>query len=429
MSKRRSIFMLIITAIFIAVMSVACFCSFAIPNSVKDYNSIMSLIGQGIDLSGGYYVVLTPKNADDSDQAVIEQAQTILRRRLDSKGYTEAVITVQDGNKIRIEIPNINDDEAVLETIGSTGTISFKDFQDNVLMDGRDTIKSAYVGRGADGNYVVVMEFTDKGVAAFSEATNTVSQYDSSSGNNVLRIFLGDDEVSRPTVNSQITSSSAQIEGNFTYEEAESLASVIDSGRLPIEYEVSEQRSISPRLGETAVSNSLLAGAIGLLIIFIIMIVYYRGMGVAADMALIVYTLLYIVLLAIVPPVQLTLPGIAGILLSIGMAVDANIVIFERIKKEFASGKTMIASVDSGFKRAIVTVVDSNVTTILASIVLFFLASGPVQGFAITLFIGVVLSMLTSIFLTRLYLKMMAALPKNKERFFNLKKKEGVVNG
>ncbi len=428
MSKKKSIFMLILTAIVIAVMTVACFCSFPVPNSTTDYNSIMSLIGQGIDLSGGYYVVLTPKNVDKSNQSVIEQAQTILRTRLDSKGYTEAVITVQDGDKIRIEIPNIDNDEEVLETIGSTGTIEFRDYKGDVKMNGRDTIESAYVGTGEDGSYVVVMNFTEKGVAAFSQATYDVSKF--TDGNNKLSIYLGDDEtpISEPTVSQQITSPSAQIEGNFTYEQAKSLAAVIDSGSLPIEYEVSEQRSISPRLGETAVSNSLLAGAIGLLIIFIIMIVYYRGLGVAADIALVLYTLLYIVFLAIVPQVQLTLPGIAGILLSIGMAVDANIVIFERIKNEFASGKTVVSAIDSGFKRAIITVVDSNVTTILAAVVLYFLTSGSIQGFAITLFIGVLLSMLTSIFVTRWYIKVMAGMSKNKEKFFNLKKKEESAN-
>ena len=428
MSKKKSIFMLILTAILVAVMTVACFCSFPLPNSTTDYNSVMSLIGQGIDLSGGYYVVLTPKNVDKSNQSVIDQAQTILRTRLDSKGYTEAVITVQDGDKIRVEIPNIDNDEEVLEIIGSTGTITFKDYKGEPLMDSRDTIDSAYVGQGQDGSYVVVLNFTEKGVSAFSEATSIVSKY--TDGNNKLGIYLGDDEtpISEPTVNQQITNTSAQIEGDFTYEQAESLASVIDSGSLPIEYEVSEQRSISPRLGETAVSNSLLAGAIGLLIIFVIMIVYYRGMGVAADIALVIYTLFYIVFLAIVPQVQLTLPGIAGILLSIGMAVDANIVIFERVKKEYASGKTVTAAVNSGFKHAIVTVVDSNVTTILAAVVLYFLTSGSIQGFAITLFIGVLLSMITSIFVSRWYIKVMAGLSKNKEKFFNLKKKEEATN-
>ena len=418
MSKGKSIVLLVITAVVAAIMAVLCFLSFPIPNSTKDYNSIMSLIGQGIDLSGGYYVVLTPKDANGTNESVIEEAQTVLRTRLDNKGYTEAVITVQDGDKIRIEIPNVDDDSKVLEIIGSTGTITFRDSAGTVYLTG-DDVSSAYVGMD-DGEYIVVMNFKQSGVAKFSEATATVKDMD----DNKLYIYLGDDVVSSPQVKDTITSQSAQIEGSFTYEEAESLAAVIDSGRLPIEYDVSEQRSISPRLGKTAVSNSLLAGGIGLLIIFLIMLLYYRGMGIAADIALILYTLMYIIFLAIVPGVQLTLPGIAGILLSIGMAVDANIVIFERVKREYASGKTVVSAVDAGFKRAVITVIDSNVTTILAAIVLFFLTTGAIKGFAITLFIGVALSMFTSIIVTRWYLKMMVALPKEKAKFFNLKKEE-----
>jgi len=425
MKRGSSIVLLVLTTIIVGILAVACFCSFAIPGSIRDYNSVMSLIGQGIDLSGGYYVVLTPENANEgSDESVLEEAQTVLRTRLDNKGYTEAVITVQDGNKIRVEVPNVDNDDEVLELIGSTGTIEFRDYNNVVWLSGED-ISSAYVGMD-NGDYVVVLNFTQGGVSKFSEATATVSGY----SDNKLYIYLGDDVVSSPSVSQQITSASAQIEGSFTYEQADSLAAVIDSGRLPIEYEVSEQRSISPRLGETAVSNSLLAGAIGLLIIFLIMIFYYRGMGVAADIALIIYTLLYVIFLAIVPGVQLTLPGIAGILLSIGMAVDANIVIFERIKREYANGKTILSAVDAGFKRAVITVIDANVTTILAAIVLYFLTTGAIKGFAITLLIGVVLSMLTSIFVTRWYLKVMLGLPQNdaakRAKFFNLKKEENL---
>ena len=418
MSRGKSIFLLILTGVIIAIAAVACFCTFEIPGSIKDYNSVMSLIGQGIDLKGGYYVVLTPQDTSESNENVIEEAQTILRTRLDKKGYTEAVITVQDTTKIRVEIPDIDNDDEVLELIGSTGTLTFRDSAGTTYLTG-DDITSSYVGY-EDGEYVVIMNFTETGVSKFSEATATVY----ASSDKVLYIYLGDDLISSPQVNGQITSSSAKIEGNFTYETAESLAAIIDSGRLPIEYEVSEQRSISARLGETALSKSLMAGAIGLLIIFLIMILYYRGMGIAADIALVIYTILFVIFLAIVPGVQLTLPGIAGILLSIGMAVDANIVIFERIKREFANGKTFASAVETGFKRAIITVIDANVTTILASIVLYFLTTGAIKGFAITLLIGVVISMLTSIFITRWYLKLISALSNKKDKFFNLKREE-----
>ncbi|MBR1891772.1 MAG: protein translocase subunit SecD [Clostridia bacterium] len=427
MSRGKSIFLLIISAIIIAITAVLCFASFEIPGSTKDYNSIMSLIGKGIDLNGGYYVVLTPKNANDGTESDVESAITILRTRLDNKGYTEANITRQDNNKLRIEIPDVSDDSKVLEIIGSTGTISFRDKAGTVYLSSESNdIQSARVGMDNDGNYIVLLNFTAKGGEKFYQATSTVYASD----DKVLYIYLGDDVISSPTVNGPISGGSAQIEGNFSYEEADSLAAVIDSGKLPIEYEVSEQRSISSRLGANAINGSLLAGAIGLAIIFIIMIVYYRGMGIAADIALIIYTLLYVIFLAIVPGVELTLPGIAGILLSIGMAVDANIVIFERIKREYANGKTVKSAVDAGFKRAVITVIDSNVTTILAAIVLFFLASGAIKGFAITLFIGVALSMITSIFVTRWYLKIMLGLSKadakgeNQAKWFNLKKED-----
>ena len=266
------------------------------------------------------------------------------------------------------------------------------------------------------------MNFTSSGVTKFSEATRRI--LDDELEDNAMYIYLGDEVQSAPQVNEQITSSSAQITfgQDATLDQAQAIASVIESGRLPIEYTVSESRSISARLGETAISKSLIAGAIGLAIIFIIMIFFYRGMGVAADVALVIYTLLYIILLAIVPNIQLTLPGIAGILLSIGMAVDANVVIFERIKDEYRSGKTVITSVNSGFKRAIITVIDSNVTTILAAIVLWILCPGTIKGFAITLLIGIALSMITSIFVTRGLLKVFLPLSKKQDKFFNLKK-------
>ncbi len=420
MSKTKSIVIIFVLTVLIALTAVATFVSFPIPNSVKDYNSIMSLIGKGIDLSGGYYVVLTPEGEDTSED-VLDRAMNILRTRLDNKGYTEATISVQDLNKIRIEIPEVDNAEEVLQVIGSTGELTFQDAAGNVLLTG-DDIESAYAGYDNDNGYVCVMNFTSAGVTKFSEATRRI--LDDELEDNAMYIYLGDEVQSAPQVNEQITSNSAQITfgQDATLDQAQAIASVIESGRLPIEYTVSESRSISARLGETAISKSLIAAAIGLAIIFIIMIFFYRGMGVAADVALVIYTLLYIILLAIVPNIQLTLPGIAGILLSIGMAVDANVVIFERIKDEFRGGKTVITSVNSGFKRAIITVIDSNVTTILAAIVLWLLCPGAIKGFAITLLIGIVLSMITSIFVTRGLLKVFLPLSKKQDKFFNLKK-------
>lgn len=423
MSKRKSIVVTILMAVAIAILSVMCFASFPVGNTIYNYNSILSKIGQGIDLSGGYYVVLTPVNSKgDSDQAVLEDAMEILRARLDDKGYTEAVITVQDGNKIRVEVPQVEDDGTVLEVIGQTGKLTFKDSTGHEWLNGEDHIESAYPAQNPqDGGYMVVLNFTERGAARFADATGQIAASD----NKVLNICLGDSVISSPQVNEQIVSNSAQITGDFTYEEALSIASVIDSGKLPIEYTVSEARSISSKLGESAISNSALMGAIGLLVIFVLMLIRYRGLGLASCISLIWYVILYIVFLAIIPSVQLTLPGIAGILLAIGMAVDANIVIFERIREEYRLGKTAEAAVAHGFKRATVTVLDSNLTTIFAAIILWLVCPGTIKGFAITLLIGIVLSLFTSIIVTRWIIKLFNPLVTNEEKFLNLTREGG----
>lgn len=420
MSKKKSIVVLVLSVILLAVMGVACLATFPVGNT-KQYNSVISLIGKGIDLSGGYYVVLTPTLDSDSEASAsetVESAMEILRTRLDDKGFTEATISKQDGNRIRIEVPEVDNAEEILQVIGGTGVLSFQDSSKHEYLSG-DDIKDAYVSYdSSQGGYVVVLEFETQGIEKFSNATNIIKDMD----DNVMYIYLGDTIVSQPQVKEQITNKSAEITGfSDDYDRAASVASVIKSGTLPIQYEVSESRSISARLGETAISTSLLAAGIAMLIIFILMIVIYRGMGVASSIALVFYAFLYIVLLAIIPSIQLTLPGIAGIVLSIGMAVDANIVIFERIKAAYKEGKLNTAF-DSGFKTALWTIIDSNVTTILAAVVLWILCPGTIKGFAITLLVGIVLSLFTSIVITRAYLKVLYPLSENKEGFFNLKK-------
>ncbi len=419
MSKKKSIVVLVLTVLLLAVIGVACLASFPV-GKTKQYNSIISLIGKGIDLSGGYYVVLTP-TIDSENEATanekIDSAMEILRTRLDDKGFTEATISRQDGGRIRIEVPEVDNADEILQIIGNTGSLSFQDSTKHEYLNGEEDIKDAYVSYDPNNGYVVVLEFTNQGIERFSSATNAIKDMDDKK----MYIYLGDTLVSQPQVNEQITNSSAEITGYDDYDSAEAIASVIKSGRLPIEYEISESRSISARLGETAINTSVMAAGIAMLVIFILMIVIYRGMGVSSSIALILYAFLYIILLAIIPNVQLTLPGLAGIVLSIGMAVDANIVIFERIKSAYKEGKINTAF-DTGFKTALWTIIDSNVTTILAAIVLWILCPGTIKGFAITLLVGIVLSLFTSILVTRLYLKVLYPLSENKEKFFNLKK-------
>ncbi len=425
MSKRKSIVILTLLAIVVLIYGFMSFVSFEIPGTIKDYNSIFSTIGKGIDLSGGYYVVLEPEDSKGaSGSEILEKAQEVIRTRLDDKGYTEAIISVQDGNKIRVEIPQVDDDGSVLEIIGQTGELQFRDSEGTVWLNGEDHIAGAAVGMDqSTGEYVVRLDFTPAGQKKFTEATTKI--YNDLSDKK-LYIYLGDTVISSPTVQGVLSQSSAQITGyGDSYEEADNIATIIDSGKLPIKYTVTESRSISSKLGENAVDNSMIMGAIGLLIICLLLLVRYKGMGIAGVVSMIIYVLLYVLFLAIIPGVQLTLPGIAGILLSIGMAVDANIVIFERIREEYAMNKTVEASIKQGFRHAVVTVLDSNITTILAAIVLWLICPGTIKGFAITLLIGIVLSLFASILVTRWILHLLMPLPSNQDKFLSLKREGG----
>ncbi|MBR3804342.1 MAG: protein translocase subunit SecD [Clostridia bacterium] len=420
MSKIKSSIVLGIIVLLTALFAVLDFASFPIGKSIKDYNSIGSTIGLGIDLKGGYAAVLTPKYSNDQQDDIdelFEGAVDILRTRLDNKGYTEAVITIQgvgDGREIRVEIPEVEDADEILKIIGSSGRLSFVDSADTEYLNG-DDIKDAYPSYDENGDPVVVLEFTAQGTTKFSQATGKLT-------GDTMYIKLGDEVVSAPTVNEQITSNSAQITGLESYETAETIAAVIKAGRLDFEFEIGSSNKISATLGNNALPASVMAGAIGLAIVFAIMIFFYRGMGIAASLALTIYSVLLIVLLALVPWVELTLPGIAGIILSIGMAVDANVIIFERVKEEFAAGKTATSAIKTGFKRAFITILDSNITTILASIVLWILCPGSIKGFAITLLIGIVLSMFTAIVVTRGILKLIYNISGGKTSFLGLKR-------
>ena len=427
MSKGKSVTLLSILLVIVIALSVLCFVPFEVPGvfngQTYTWRGIANTIKQGIDLKGGYYVVLSAEAVDSEQTADINNAVVVLRKRLDSKGYTEATITTQDtataNPKIRIEIPEVDNANEILQVIGSTGELRFTDSGNTkTYLTGSDVV-SAKVSMNNSGKYIVALTFTAEGGKKFASATEELT-------GKTMNIYLGDQLLSSPTVNTKITGTTASIESYDTYDEADAIASVIDSGKLPLEFSVSEAQLISASLGQDALKNSLIAGAIGLAIIFVIMIVCYGGLGFLSCIALYIYTLVLIMLLAFIPGIQLTLPGIAGILLSIGMAIDANVVIFERIKEEYAAGKTVTAAIQAGFNRAVITVIDANVTTIIAAIVLWIICPGSVKGFAITLFIGVLLSMVTAIFVTRWLIKLFRPLTKKEKeaKFLGLKKKE-----
>lgn len=398
MSKTKSIVILTVLAILIAFFGAASFVSFEIPNSTKDYKSIFGTIGKGIDLEGGYYAVLTPKSGETASSEDIDAVIETLRSRLDENGYTEATITRQD-NGLRVEIPAIDNPDEVMELIGDQGELQFRDSKGNVKVRG-EHVKEARSGYDENGDPTVYLEFTSEGATLFASATKAIAAKEDGVENK-LSIYLGDRLISSPTVSAEIPNGQATITGIDSIDTAKTIASVIKSGSLKIDFQISESRQISATLGDNVLNGAMLAAGIGLIAIFILMIVFYGGMGIAASLALMIYVILYVAILAIFPGVQLTFPGIAGIILSIGMAVDANVVIFERIKDEYRNGKRVKAAVDSGFKRAVITVLDSNVTIIIASVVLWIFCSGSIKGFAITLGIGVLVSLFTAIFVTR----------------------------
>ncbi len=432
MGKGKSITLLSILCVFVAFFAVISFVRFDIPfaynGQYHTWNGIANTIEQGIDLKGGYYVVLEANQKSDGSNADIDRAITVLQDRLERKGYTEATIVAQDigeNAKIRIEIPEVDNANEIMQIIGSTGELKFTDSSTadsgTVYLTG-DDVTGASVSMNNSGKYVVVLNFTPEGGNKFAAATEALV-------NSTMYVWLGDEIISQPTVNEKIVGTSATIESFDEYEQAEAIASVIDSGRLPLEFEISEAQLISATLGEKALSSSLIAGAIGLAVIFVIMCVMYGGLGLVASLALIIYTVALVMLLAFIPGIQLTLPGIAGILLSIGMAIDANVVIFERIREEYATGKTVQSSIQAGFHRAVITVIDANVTTLIAAVVLWIICPGSIKGFAITLFIGVLLSMITAILITRWLIKLFRPIVgKEKEAAFLHLKRGAEVN-
>ncbi len=421
MRKTKSIVILTILAVLIAFFGVASFASFPILNTTYDYNSIFSQISKGIDLEGGYYAVLTPEvSEEEADKLDLDSVIQTIRTRLDDKGYTEATITKQDVTSLRVEIPNVDNADEVLEILGSQGKLEFRDSSQTVWLTG-DDVEKATKAYDKDGKPCVNLEFTANGQKKFANATKSIS---SSSSDKILYIYLGDTIVSQPQCNEEINSRTASITGLESIEQAENIAAVISSGALSVKFTIGETRQISASLGEGVVKNALIAAGIGMLVIFAILIIFYGGMGIAASIALMIYVILYTVVLALFPWVQLTFPGIAGMILSIGMAVDANVVIFDRIKEEYALGKTPAAAIKSGYKRAFITVFDSNVTTVIAAIVLWIFCSGSIQGFAITLFLGVLVSMFTSVVVTRWIMKLMRPLTSNEEKFYGLVRKE-----
>ena len=415
MKTRCAVNMIVVVILLAAFGALAIF---GLNIGALEIKPLVEGISQGLDLRGGVSAVYEAQDEGQSDFAsLLSGTMAVLRNRLTNQGFTEATVTQQGTNRIRIEIPDVDDPNEILNIIGQPAHLEFKTADGETIMDG-SAVVSAEMGY-LDGQPVVQFTLNDEGAAAFATAT-------AENVGSTISIELDGEVISAPKVNQAITGGQGYIEGNFTAESAQQLAMLIQSGALPLDVEQIEVRTISATLGEDALSTSMTAAVIGVLLVIVFMLVIYRLPGVMASLALLIYILIDLFLLAVIPGVQLTLPGIAGIVLSIGMAVDANVIIFERMKEEMRAGKTVRASVESGFKRAFSAILDSNITTIIAGLVLMIFGAGTIKGFAITLTIGVVCSMFTAVVVTRFLLRQMVGLNFTNHRLYGVRDaKEG----
>ena len=376
--------------------------------------SYMDDIKLGLDLAGGVSITYQAKEENPSAE---DMSDTIykLQQRVESYS-TEAEVYQEGDNRINIDIPGESDANEILTELGKPGSLAFMDSQGNTILTG-DQVASAQGGM-VDGNtgkeYVVSLTFTEEGTKAFADATT----------NNVgkpIYIVYDNEVVSAPVVREAITGGQCTIDGMSDFEEAENLAATIRIGSLSLELEELRSNVVGAKLGQQAITTSLKAGAVGFAIVAVFMIAVYLIPGLAAVLALSLYVGLILILLVSFE-VTLTLPGVAGIILSIGMAVDANVIIFTRIKEEIGAGKAVKTAIDNGFQKALSAIVDGNVTTLIAAAVLFWRGSGTVKGFASTLAIGIVLSMFTALFVTRFALNTLYSLGIENPKCYGIKK-------
>ncbi|MDY2814948.1 MAG: protein translocase subunit SecD [Dorea sp.] len=417
MKKKKSILSLILAAVLIILLGFTVLVGFG-----NKGTGSMKNIKLGLDLAGGVSITYQVKDDNPTDE---EMSDTIYKLQKRVEQYsTEASVYQEGKDRINIEIPGVSDANEILEQLGKPGSLEFQTTDGETVLTGSD-VKSASAKAGEDdmGNkeYSVELNLNDSGKEKFAEAT------EANVGKQISIIYDGE-LISSPVVQTAITGGQAYITGDFTYEEADNLASTIRIGGLKLELEELRSNVVGAQLGEQAISTSLKAGVIGLVIIFLFMIWVYYLPGLASSLALIIYTEIVLVILNAFN-VTLTLPGIAGIILSIGMAVDANVIIFARVREEMTKGKSVKNSLKTGFQKAMSAIVDGNVTTLIAALVLWFKGSGTVKGFAQTLGIGIVVSMFTALVITRLIVFAFYGIGlKNEKLYYRPKKERTPIN-
>lgn len=377
------------------------------------YASPLALsIKQGLDLQGGTHVVLEAVDTPDAivNDDAINRVVAILERRVNELGLTEPLIQRQGSRRIIVELPGIKDPDSAIAMLGRTAMLEFQDPAGNTILTGKD-LKDSRVQVDNAKNPLVGLEFNEEGTKKFAQATTRLYKQP-------ISIVLDGEVLTAPIVDEPITTGQAVIRGQRSVEEAEQLSILLRSGALPVKMEIVENRTVGPTLGQDSKEKSTQAFIIGIACIVFFMLLYYRLSGLVATIALLLYVVLLLGAIKLLDA-TLTLPGIAGIILSVGMAVDANVLIFERFKEELREGKTLRSAIDSGFKKAFATILDSNITTLFVAGVLFYMSTGPVKGFAITLSLGIVISMFTAITITKFLLQSLinSGIIKNQKMF------------
>lgn len=393
MKKRKAVIILLVMLLALVGLTYA-----AVEGIGTEKAGAASGIKLGLDLAGG--VSITYQVVGDEIPTEEDMADTVYKLQKRVENYsTEAQVYQEGADRINIEIPGVSDENAILEELGKPGSLVFMNSANEEVLSGTD-IANAEAGTQQDsmGNsqFVVQLTMTGEGKEKFAAATKAAYPT-----RDIIYIIYDDAVISAPAVQAEITDGQAVITGMASYEEAENLASTIRIGGLKLQLEELRSNVVGAQLGSEAISTSLKAGAVGFVMVVIFMVAVYYVMGAAASLALSIYTALIVVLLNAFE-ITLTLPGIAGIILSIGMAVDANVIIFARIREELATGKAIPTSIKIGFERAMPAIIDSNITTLIAALVLGLKGSGTVKGFAQTLALGIVLSMFTALFVTKL---------------------------
>jgi len=394
MKKKKSMFMFLTSVLVVGILAYTGFKGVTIGG--YRFKPFTETINKGLDLQGGISV-LEEVQGGKVDAKTLDRAIELISMRVNKMGVSETLVAKEGNNRIRIEIPGMFDSKVVLDTVAKSGELTFVGPDKVTILTGKD-VKDANASIGQENKPVINLELNDSGKKKFAEATQKFLGKE-------ITIYMDKDEINSPTVQAVITDGKAEISGSKDLAEATRQAQIIKSGALPVTLKALSVKTVGATLGANALPLSMKAGAIGILFILIFMMLYYRAPGIVADISLILYVVLVLGAFSAINA-TLTLAGIAGFLLTVGMAVDANVLIFERIKEELRTGKSIKSSVDAGFHRALSSILDSNITTIIAGLVLYTVGTGAVKGFALTLMVGIVISVFTALTSTKFLLKL-----------------------